>query len=115
VRYLWSREFSLSVYLVVDELIDGHSRVPCWAVGQNPAAANPIRSACIVIGPDKPYDLVAKAIKPIIDAFQHLYNRHRPNGTVGGLAPAQYLAALKAKDTSLLKGARRYSAYSSRC
>jgi len=48
---------------------------------------------------------VAKAIKPIIDAFQHLYNRHRPNGTVGGLAPAQYLAALKAKDTSLLKGA----------
>ena len=51
------------------------------------------------------YDLVAKAIKPIIDAFQHLYNRHRPNGTVGGLARAQYLGALKAKDTSILKGA----------
>lgn len=81
--------------------------------GQNPPAPNPIRSACIVnvahkrrkpLAPDKPtmhftaYDLVAKAIKPIIDAFQHLYNRHRPNGTVGGLAPAQYLAALKAKD-----------------
>jgi hypothetical protein len=36
------------------------------------------------------YDLVAKAIKPIIDAFQHLYNRHRPNRTVGGNAPAEY-------------------------
>jgi hypothetical protein len=47
------------------------------------------------------YDLVAKAIKLIIDAFQHLYNRHRPNRTVGGLAPAQYLAEPKAKDTSL--------------
>jgi len=88
--------------------------------GQNPPAPNPIRSACIVnvahkrrkpLAPDKPtkhftaYDLVAKTIKPIIDAFQHLDNRHRPNGTVGGLAPAQYLAALKAKDTSRLKGA----------
>jgi hypothetical protein len=75
--------------------------------GQNPPAPNPIRSACIckcsaqaaqTLAPDKPtkhftaYDLVAKTIKPIIDAFQHLYNRHRPNGTVGGLAPAQYLA-----------------------
>jgi hypothetical protein len=67
--------------------------------------------AAQTLAPDKPtkhftaYDLVAKTIKPIIDAFQHLDNRHRPNGTVGGLAPAQYLAALKAKDTSRLKGA----------
>jgi hypothetical protein len=67
--------------------------------GQNPPAPNPIRSACIVnvahkrrkpLAPDKPtkhftaYDLVAKAIKPIIDAFQHLYNRHRPTEPSAG-------------------------------
>jgi hypothetical protein len=91
-----------------------------FLAGQRAKPSRAESAACIVnvahkrrkpLAPDKPtkhftaYDLVAKAIKPIIDAFQHLYNRHRPNGTVGGLAPAQYLAALKAKDTSLLKGA----------
>jgi hypothetical protein len=77
--------------------------------------ANLIRSPCNVCvahkrrkphAPHKPtkhftaHDLVAKAIKPIIDAFQRLHNRHRPHGTVGGLAPVQYLAELKAKDIS---------------
>jgi putative transposase len=49
------------------------------------------------------YDLPrnVEAINPILDAFQHLYNHHRPHGALGGLAPAQYLAELKAKDTSL--------------
>lgn len=48
------------------------------------------------------YDLPPKveAINPILDAFQHLYNHHRPHGALGGLAPAQYLPKLQAKDAS---------------
>jgi putative transposase len=41
------------------------------------------------------------AINPILDAFQYLYNHHKQHGALGGLAPAKYLAELKAKDTSL--------------
>lgn len=46
------------------------------------------------------YDLPrnVEAINPILDAFQHLYNHHRPHGALGGLAPAQYLPKLQAKD-----------------
>jgi transposase InsO family protein len=33
------------------------------------------------------------AINPILDAFQYLYNHHKPHGALGGLAPAQYLAS----------------------
>ena len=52
------------------------------------------------------YDLPRnmEAINPILDACQHLYNHHRPHGALGGLSPAQYLAKLKAKDTSLSQG-----------
>jgi len=48
------------------------------------------------------YDLPrnVEPINPILDAFQHLYNHHRPHGALGWLAPAQDLAKLKAKDTS---------------
>lgn len=46
------------------------------------------------------YDLPrnVEAINPILDAFQHLYNHHRPHGALGGLTPAQYLPKLQAKD-----------------
>lgn len=40
-----------------------------------------------------------EAINPILDAFQHLYNHHRPHGALGGLTPAQYLPKLKAQET----------------
>jgi transposase InsO family protein len=48
------------------------------------------------------YDLPpnVEAINPILDAFQHLYNHHRPHGALGGLTPAQYLPKLQAKDAS---------------
>lgn len=48
------------------------------------------------------YDLPpnVEAINPILDAFQHLYNHHRPHGALGGLSPAQYLPKLQAKDAS---------------
>jgi len=49
------------------------------------------------------YDLPpnVQAINPILDAFQHLYNHHRPHGALGGLTPVQYLAKLQAKYPSL--------------
>lgn len=48
------------------------------------------------------YDLPpnVEAINPILDAFQHLYNHHRPHGALGGLSPAQYLPKLQAEDAS---------------
>lgn len=43
------------------------------------------------------YDLPAtvEQINPILDSFQHLYNHHRPHGSLGGLTPQQYLAKLQ--------------------
>lgn len=48
------------------------------------------------------YDLPTnvEAINPILDAFQYLYNHHRPHGALGGLSPAQYLPKLQANDAS---------------
>jgi putative transposase len=34
-----------------------------------------------------------------VQAFQHLYNHHRPHGALAGRTPAQYLAQLRAKET----------------
>jgi putative transposase len=47
------------------------------------------------------YDLPrnVEAINPILDAFQHLYNHHRPHGALGGLTPAQYLPKIQAQET----------------
>ena len=39
-------------------------------------------------------------LNPLIDAFQHRYNTHRPHGALGGKTPAQYLAARQAKETN---------------
>ncbi len=38
-----------------------------------------------------------EALNPILDAFQHLYNHHRPHGALAGLTPAQYLSNHRAK------------------
>ena len=42
------------------------------------------------------YDLPTsvQALNPILDAFQHLYNNHRPHGALGGLTPIQYLPSI---------------------
>jgi len=40
-----------------------------------------------------------EALNPILDSFQHLYNHHRPHGALGGLTPAEYLAARQASET----------------
>jgi transposase InsO family protein len=44
------------------------------------------------------YDLPTsvKALNPILNAFQHLYNHHRPHGALGGLTPLQYLSSFSA-------------------
>ena len=49
------------------------------------------------------YDLPTSVdqLNPLIDAFQHRYNTHRPHGALGGKTPAQYLAVRQAKETSL--------------
>jgi putative transposase len=49
------------------------------------------------------YDLPTRLedLNPLIDAFQHRYNTHRPHGALGGRTPAQYLAARQAKETSI--------------
>jgi len=49
------------------------------------------------------YDLPTRLeeLNPLIDAFQHRYNTHRPHGALGGKTPAQYLQARQAKETSL--------------
>lgn len=39
------------------------------------------------------------AINPILDAFQHLYNHHRPHGALAGQTPAAYLAKRRAEET----------------
>jgi putative transposase len=46
------------------------------------------------------YDLPTRLdhLNPLIDAFQHRYNTHRPHGALGGRTPAQYLAARQAKE-----------------
>ena len=38
-------------------------------------------------------------ITPLVDAFQHLYNHHRPHGALAGLTPAQYLNSRRANQT----------------
>jgi transposase InsO family protein len=40
-----------------------------------------------------------EAINAILDAFQHLYNHHRPHGALAGLTPKQYLDKCRAADT----------------
>lgn len=47
------------------------------------------------------YDLPSsvEAINPIIDAFQNIYNKHRPHGALAGLTPAQYLNQQRANET----------------
>lgn len=42
------------------------------------------------------YDLPpsVKDLNPILDAFQHIYNHHRPHGALGGLTPLQYLSSI---------------------
>ena len=39
------------------------------------------------------------ALNPILDAFQHLYNHHRPHGALAGITPAAYLAKHRAAET----------------
>jgi putative transposase len=48
------------------------------------------------------YDLPNRLdqLNPLIDAFQHRYNTHRPHGALGGQTPAQYLAARQAKEAA---------------
>jgi transposase InsO family protein len=48
------------------------------------------------------YDLPTRVdqLNPLIDAFQHRYNTHRPHGALGGKTPAQYLASRQAKESS---------------
>jgi hypothetical protein len=41
-------------------------------------------------GPKTPGEV--KAINPLIDSFQHLYNHHRPHGAFGGKTRACYLS-----------------------
>lgn len=38
------------------------------------------------------------AINPVLDAFQHLYNHHRPHGALDGATPAAHLARRKAAE-----------------
>ena len=38
-------------------------------------------------------------IAELADAFQHLYNHHRPHGALAGKTPAQYLASRQADET----------------
>jgi transposase InsO family protein len=47
------------------------------------------------------YDLPksVEKLNPLLDAFQHLYNHHRPHGALDGLTPASYLKQLQAKET----------------
>jgi putative transposase len=47
------------------------------------------------------YDLPpsVEALNPILDAFQHLYNHHRPHGALAGITPAAYLAKRRAAET----------------
>jgi transposase InsO family protein len=47
------------------------------------------------------YDLPpsVEALNPILDAFQHLYNHHRPHGALAGQTPAAYLANRRAAET----------------
>ncbi len=49
------------------------------------------------------YDLPTRVdqLNPLIDAFQHRYNTHRPHGALGGKTSAQYLAARRANETAL--------------
>ena len=46
------------------------------------------------------YDLQPNiaAINPILDAFQHLYNHHRPHGALAGLTPAAHLQRQRANE-----------------
>jgi putative transposase len=46
---------------------------------------------------DLPLD-IAKIAKRV-DAFQHLYNHHRPHGALAGLTPAKYLSIRRATET----------------
>ena len=39
------------------------------------------------------------AINPLLDAFQHLYNHHRPHGALAGLTPAAQLQRQRANET----------------
>ncbi len=47
------------------------------------------------------YDLPrsVEKLNPLLDAFQHLYNHHRPHGALDGLTPARDLAQPQAKET----------------
>jgi transposase InsO family protein len=46
------------------------------------------------------YDLPSTLdqLNPLLAAFQHLYNHHRPHGALGGRTPVHYLAQLQAKE-----------------
>jgi putative transposase len=35
-----------------------------------------------------------------VDAFQHLYNNHRPHGALAGMTPAKYLSITRAKEAA---------------
>jgi len=43
-----------------------------------------------------PIDKIAE----MVDAFQHLYNHHRPHGALAGKTPAEYLSSRRADETS---------------
>ena len=42
-----------------------------------------------------------EASNPILDAFQHLYNHHRPHGALAGITPAAYLGNRRAETRRL--------------
>lgn len=46
---------------------------------------------------DLPLDI--DKIAERVDAFQHLYNHHRPHGALAGMTPAKYLSIRRAKQT----------------
>ena len=46
---------------------------------------------------DLPLDI--DKIAKRVDAFQHLYNNHRPHGALAGMTPAKYLSIRRAKET----------------
>jgi transposase InsO family protein len=46
---------------------------------------------------DLPLDIDKLAQR--VDAFQHLYNNHRPHGALAGLTPAQYLSQRRARES----------------
>lgn len=46
---------------------------------------------------DLPLDI--DKIAKRVDAFQHLYNHHRPHGALAGMTPAKYLSIRRAKET----------------